>query len=223
MLPWSARDTEQRLKETRCFAPPIVLDTGPPRKCSRSRSWTSLHSQFGTLSLYRKDDAAPFFDPAPGLFDPPGELGPRQPSGCPRRPARIAPGSCPAPDPAARSRIRADAPNSPSLRPVLPRNLPGFRAENAAFAAHGRGEPSVWPGRFDESPPNGDNREVTPHLGTWACGAAGSALPWHGRGHRFDPDQVHQLNQSLRSSSFPRLCRILVANSKTTPRTGFAD
>ena len=27
----------------------------------------------------------------------------------------------------------------------------------------------------------------------WACGAAGSALPWHGRGHRFDPDQVHQL------------------------------
>ena len=26
----------------------------------------------------------------------------------------------------------------------------------------------------------------------WACGAAGSALPWHGRGHRFDPDQVHQ-------------------------------
>ena len=25
----------------------------------------------------------------------------------------------------------------------------------------------------------------------WACGAAGSALPWHGRGHRFDPDQVH--------------------------------
>ena len=27
----------------------------------------------------------------------------------------------------------------------------------------------------------------------WACGAAGSALPWHGRGHRFDPDQVHQI------------------------------
>ena len=26
----------------------------------------------------------------------------------------------------------------------------------------------------------------------WACGAAGSALPWHGRGHRFDPGQVHQ-------------------------------
>ena len=27
----------------------------------------------------------------------------------------------------------------------------------------------------------------------WACGAAGSALPWHGRGRRFDPDQVHQI------------------------------
>ena len=33
----------------------------------------------------------------------------------------------------------------------------------------------------------------------WACGAAGSALPWHGRGHRFDPDQVHQSNQQLRA------------------------
>jgi hypothetical protein len=31
----------------------------------------------------------------------------------------------------------------------------------------------------------------------WACGAAGSALPWHGRGRRFDPDQVHQ---------FPPVC-----------------
>src|SRR6266704_240748 len=26
----------------------------------------------------------------------------------------------------------------------------------------------------------------------WACGAVGSALPWHGRGRRFEPDQVHQ-------------------------------
>src|SRR5208283_5875959 len=31
----------------------------------------------------------------------------------------------------------------------------------------------------------------------WACGAAGSALPWHGRGRRFDPDQVHQISQRL--------------------------
>ena len=32
-------------------------------------------------------------------------------------------------------------------------------------------------------------------LHSWACGAAGSALPWHGRGRRFDPDQVHQISQ----------------------------
>ncbi len=37
-------------------------------------------------------------------------------------------------------------------------------------------------------------------LQEWACGAAGSALPWHGRGHRFDPDQVHQLPQQLRQA-----------------------
>src|ERR1700693_1795793 len=33
-------------------------------------------------------------------------------------------------------------------------------------------------------------------LPEWACGAAGSALPWHGRGRRFDPDQVHQISYS---------------------------
>ena len=32
---------------------------------------------------------------------------------------------------------------------------------------------------------------------SWACGAAGSALPWHGRGRRFDPDQVHQFLDML--------------------------
>ena len=48
----------------------------------------------------------------------------------------------------------------------------------------------------------------------WACGAAGSALPWHGRGHRFDPDQVHQSFQAFRGTSLPRLCRILIANSR---------
>jgi hypothetical protein len=31
----------------------------------------------------------------------------------------------------------------------------------------------------------------------WACGAVGSALPWHGRGRRFDPDQVHHLFNHL--------------------------
>ena len=61
---------------------------------------------------------------------------------------------------------------------------------------------------FDEFDLTGDNREVASRS-LWACGAAGSALPWHGRGHRFDPDQVHQLNQSFRSSLPPRPCRIL--------------
>src|SRR5260370_15079232 len=33
--------------------------------------------------------------------------------------------------------------------------------------------------------------KLHPSIGT--CGAAGSALPWHGRGHRFDPDQQKQI------------------------------
>ena len=48
------------------------------------------------------------------------------------------------------------------------------------------------------------------HSPKWACGAAGSALPWHGRGHRFDPGQVHQLFQQFmqgQSSQVGRLCR----------------
>src|SRR3954470_24426776 len=50
--------------------------------------------------------------------------------------------------------------------------------------------------RFDETSYSGENKKVVDPL--WACGAAGSALPWHGRGHRFDPGQVHQLNLQLR-------------------------
>src|ERR1035437_2799055 len=42
-------------------------------------------------------------------------------------------------------------------------------------------------------------------------------LLWHGRGHRFDPGQVHQSSQAFSATSFPTLCRILVANSKTFP------
>jgi hypothetical protein len=45
-------------------------------------------------------------------------------------------------------------------------------------------------------------RAVRSALKKWACGAAGSALPWHGRGRRFDPDQVHQ-NQQLRQLLIP--------------------
>ena len=75
--------------------------------------------------------------------------------------------------------------------------------------------------KFDESSRSGENRKVVPTT-VWACGAVGSALPWHGRGHRFDPDQVHQLFQSFRSTSLLPLVGNLGANSKTTPRTGFA-
>src|SRR5271163_2934159 len=28
-------------------------------------------------------------------------------------------------------------------------------------------------------------------LQSWACGAAGSALPWHGKGRRFDPHRPY--------------------------------
>src|ERR1039457_6058724 len=62
----------------------------------------------------------------------------------------------------------------------------------------------------------------------------GSALPWHGRGRRFDPDQVHQLNQLLNSFNSLQLGSILAANfqwpaktaslfpfSTATCRTGF--
>ena len=32
-------------------------------------------------------------------------------------------------------------------------------------------------------------------LQSWVCGAAGSALPWHGRGRRFDPHRPYQPNR----------------------------
>jgi hypothetical protein len=35
---------------------------------------------------------------------------------------------------------------------------------------------------------------------------------WHGRGRRFDPDQVHQLNQSFRAPLPSQLGSILAAN-----------
>ena len=30
-------------------------------------------------------------------------------------------------------------------------------------------------------------------MNNWGCGAAGSALAWHARGHGFDPRQLHFL------------------------------
>jgi hypothetical protein len=52
----------------------------------------------------------------------------------------------------------------------------------------------------------------------WACGAAGSALPWHGRGHRFDPDQVHQPHLLVVNRSFHRRCWAKTQTIKTRRR-----
>src|SRR6266566_840286 len=49
---------------------------------------------------------------------------------------------------------------------------------------------------FDYRSPVGENCIATSLL-TWACGAVGSALPWHGRGRRFEPDQVHQIDPEI--------------------------
>src|SRR5579871_2947476 len=35
---------------------------------------------------------------------------------------------------------------------------------------------------------------------SWACGAVGSALPWHGRGREFESLQVHQTFRADRVS-----------------------
>ena len=36
----------------------------------------------------------------------------------------------------------------------------------------------------------------------WACGAVGSALPWHGRGRGFESLQVHQTSRRLTTPPF---------------------
>jgi len=71
---------------------------------------------------------------------------------------------------------------------------------------------------FDETARIGENQFVVVPQ-EWACGAVGSALPWHGRGHRFDPDQVHQLNQSLRANLPSQLGSILAANFQRPAKT----
>src|SRR5882762_4462257 len=67
---------------------------------------------------------------------------------------------------------------------------------------------------FDAATKLSENCKIAIALRTkWACGAAGSALPWHGRGRRFDPDQVHQTSQQLRpgervTQNFVPRCRL---------------
>jgi hypothetical protein len=68
----------------------------------------------------------------------------------------------------------------------------GFEVRSAAI---GECRPSSFDPVFDYASPVSENENVV-YLRSWACGAAGSALPWHGRGRRFDPDQVHQISFS---------------------------
>ena len=53
----------------------------------------------------------------------------------------------------------------------------------------------------------------------WACGAVGSALPWHGRGQGFESLQVHQIPQTLSAhwlASWPTLESIWSLNLDAT-------
>ena len=68
--------------------------------------------------------------------------------------------------------------------------LPGLTLPDSSLKPQHRRRHLQYAPQFDESLSSRDNRRVASLM--WACGAAGSALPWHGRGHRFDPDQVHQ-------------------------------
>ena len=71
--------------------------------------------------------------------------------------------------------------------------------------------------RFDEWAAHEENRRVVYPSGPVA--QFGSALPWHGRGRRFDPDQVHQLNQTLRKTFPFQLGSNLAANFQRPAKT----
>ena len=54
---------------------------------------------------------------------------------------------------------------------------------------------------------------------SWRSMVAGSALPWHGRGHRFDPDQVHQITQQLSGpppNRLPAFCPQIAKSFRAT-------
>src|SRR5437763_156103 len=72
---------------------------------------------------------------------------------------------------------------------------------------------------FDESDPSGDNRKSYIPATCGPVAQFGSALPWHGRGRRFDPDQVHQINQLLNNFNSLQLGSILAANFQRPAKT----
>ena len=63
----------------------------------------------------------------------------------------------------------------------------------------------VFQEHIDESNCSGENKEVASRQRRGPVAQFGSALPWHGRGHRFDPDQVHQSFQQLSGTPPKRL------------------
>src|SRR6185312_14520849 len=98
-------------------------------------------------------------------------------------------------------------------------SFPGIQDENLSHWFHIirkisfllDGPQHLW---FDECIHVSENRRIR----MWACGAAGSALPWHGRGRRFDPDQVHHFTrlESITSRAFARI----VQKSYNRPDSG---
>ena len=82
-----------------------------------------------------------------------------------------------------------------SLRPRRSKAFDWRRLSRFVFSSHREKTPPHQSHRVDYLRSVGENKWGHPHQNNrvlkWACGAAGSALPWHGRGRRFDPDQVH--------------------------------
>ncbi len=56
------------------------------------------------------------------------------------------------------------------------------------------------------------NSIANDHLIVWGYSSAGRALAWHARGHRFDPDYLHQSSiqviQGFRASVLPVFSRL---------------
>src|ERR1019366_6776278 len=58
---------------------------------------------------------------------------------------------------------------------------------------------------------------------TGACGAVGSALPWHGRGREFESHQVHQ-NKAQQNIDLRKCLRACTSRKRgSTPTTGHAE
>ena len=170
---------------------PVSSGTIERRLCLSVSGWSELASA-ATHGTQTGADAGGVWHPARWQPSPAGFLAQpgRKPSGL----GRVAAGSVPArpggpiarPDSHRRLR-RLGGGDSHGLSPGAASALLGaqdaqhFGESTEVRLRRGEGGPDSWGSAF--------------MLHSWACGAAGSALPWHGRGRRFDPDQVHQISQ----------------------------